>query len=101
YLFLRESTNLTDAAIKAKLAEFQRVLSASRGEYLTFFELELVTLSDETLSRLYAKDAVVSRHRPWIEHLRVFKPHFLSEPVESALAKRSRFDSSCWSEFFD
>jgi oligoendopeptidase F len=101
YLFLRESTNLTDAAIKAKLAAFQRELSASRGEYLTFFELELVELSDETLKTLYEHDPVVARHRPWIEHIRIFKRHFLTEPVESALTKRSPFDSSSWSEFFD
>ena len=101
YLFLRESTDLTNAAIKAKHAAFQRELSAIRGEHLTFFELELVQLSDETLKTFYERDAVVSKHRPWIEHIRTFKRHFLSEPVESALVKRSPFDSSAWADFFD
>ncbi len=45
YLFLRESTDLTNATIKAKHATFQRELSAVSGEHLTFFELELVLLS--------------------------------------------------------
>ena len=49
YLFLRESTDLTNAAIKAKHAAFQRELSSIRGEHLTFFELELVQLDDDTL----------------------------------------------------
>jgi oligoendopeptidase F len=101
YLFLRESTDLTNAAIKAKHAAFQRELSAIRGEHLTFFELELVQLGDDTLKKFYASDPVVSKHRPWIEHIRTFKPHFLTEPVESALVKRSPFDSSSWSDFFD
>ena len=101
YLFLRESTDLTNAAIKAKHAAFQRELSAIRGEHLTFFELELVQLSDDTLKKFYASDPVVAKHRPWIEHIRTFKPHFLTEPVESALVKRSPFDSSSWSDFFD
>src|SRR5580700_3358243 len=101
YLFLRESTDLTNAAIKAKHAAFQRELSAVRGEHLTFFELELVQLSDATLKTFYAGDPVVSKHRPWIEHIRTFKRHFLTEPVESALVKRSPFDSSSWSDFFD
>jgi oligoendopeptidase F len=101
YLFLRESTDLTNAAIKAKHASFQRELSAVRGEHLTFFELEIVQISDETLNQWYERDPLVSKHRPWIEHLRVFKWHFLSEPVESALTKRSPFDSSSWGEFFD
>src|ERR1700688_4967777 len=101
YLFLRESTDLTNAAIKAKHARFQRELSALQGEHLTFFELELVQLSGETLEIWYEDDDLVAKHRPWIEHVRLFKPHFLSEPVESALTKRSPFDSSSWSEFFD
>ena len=46
-------------------------------------------------------DPVVAKHRPWIEHIRTFKPHFLTEPVESALMKRSPFDSSSWGDFFD
>lgn len=101
YLFLRESTDLANAAIKAKHAAFQRELSALRGEHLTFLELELVHLGDDTLKKWYESDPVVAKHRPWIEHIRVFKRHFLTEPVESALTKRSPFDSSSWSEFFD
>jgi oligoendopeptidase F len=101
YLFLRESTDLTNPAIKAKHAAFQRELSAISGEHLTFFELELVQLSDETLAKFYEGDPFVSRHRPWIEHIRTFKRHFLSEPVESALVKRSPFNSSAWADFFD
>jgi oligoendopeptidase F len=101
YLFLRESTDLANEAIKARHADFQRKLSAIRGEHLTFFELELVTLSNETLQSFYASDPVVAKHRPWIEQVRVFKPHFLTEPVESALIKRSPFDSGAWSDFFD
>src|SRR5690242_16186165 len=101
YLFLRESTDLTNAAIKARHAEVQRELSALGGEHLTFFELELVQLTSAVLDAWYAKDSTVAKHRPWIEHIRLFKPHFLSEPVESALTKRSPFDSSSWSDFFD
>ena len=101
YLFLRESTDLTNAAIKAKHAAFQRELSALQGEHLIFLELELVQLSDDTLKMWYHSDPVVAKHRPRIEHIRVFKRHFLTEPVESALTKRSPFDSSSWGEFFD
>ncbi len=101
YLFLRESTDLTNAVIKAKHAAFQRELSAVQGEHLTFFELELVQLSDDTLNKFYRSDPVVAKHRPWIEHIRTFKKHFLTEPVESALVKRSPFNSGSWSDFFD
>jgi oligoendopeptidase F len=76
-------------------------MSAVQGQYLTFFELELADLSAERIAHLYETDAVVAKHRPWIEHLRLFKPHFLSEPVESALTKRSPFGSGAWADFFD
>src|SRR4029077_14807107 len=75
YLSLRESTDLTNAAIKAKHAEVQRELSLLQGEHLTFFELELVQVPNDTLQALYERDSIVAKHRPWIEHIRLFKPH--------------------------
>ena|SRR3989344_1530514 len=101
YLHLRESTNVADAAVKAKIADVDRILSQAEGEYLTFFRIELAGLGDDTLEKLYASDAIVKKHRPWIEYVRIFKPHILSEPVESALTKRSPFGPGAWDEFFD
>jgi oligoendopeptidase F len=101
YLSLLQSLDVTNEAVKAKFAAAQQVMSVVQGEYLTFFELELVALDDLTLEKWFASDAVVQRHRPWIEHQRIFKPHFLSEPVEAALTKRAPFGPSSWDEFFD
>lgn len=101
YLFLRQSTDNGDAKVKAKVAEADKKISEASGEYLAFFELELVAIPDEVLEKFYASDAIVKKHRPWIEHARVFKPHLLSEPVEAALTKRSPFGDNSWSEFFD
>jgi oligoendopeptidase F len=101
YLSLQQSLDVTNEVVKAKVAEAQNTMSQIQGEYLTFFELELVALDDAVLEGLYASDAIVKRHRPWIEQQRVFKPHVLSEAVESALTKRSPFGPSSWDEFFD
>ena len=101
YLSLQQSLDVTDEAVKAKMAAAQQTMSQIQGEYLTFFELELVALDDATLEKWYAGDPEVRRHRPWIEHQRVFKPHFLSEPVEAALTKRAPFGPASWDEFFD
>src|SRR6266404_4483092 len=79
YLFLRESTDLSNAAIKAKHAGFHRQLSALRGEHLTFFELELVHLTEDTLKSWYEREPVVAKHRPWIEHIRIFRRHVQRE----------------------
>jgi oligoendopeptidase F len=101
YLSLQQSLDVTNEEVKAKIAAAQQTMSHIQGEYLTFFELELVALDDATLEKWYASDAVVKRHRPWIEQQRIFKPHFLSEPVEAALTKRGPFGPASWDEFFD
>jgi len=101
YLTLQQSLNVTNEAVKAKVAEVQQTVSQIEGEYLTFFELELVALDDAVIERLYATDEVVKRHQPWIEHERIYKPHLLSEAVEAALTKREPFGSDSWDEFFD
>lgn len=101
YLFLRQSLDVADPVVKAKIADVDRQLSHASGEYMTFFELELVALEDATLEKLYVSEEIVRRHKPWIEHTRIFKPHVLSESVESALTKRSSFGPGAWAEFFD
>ena len=101
YLYLKQTENVADPAVKAKIARAEQILSQAQGEYLTFFLIEIVALDDNTLAGLYDRDKIVAKHRPWIEHTRLFKPHILSEPVESALVKRSPFAAGAWSEFFD
>lgn len=101
YLYLKQSLDVTEGAVKAKMASVEQIASEAGGNYLTFFDIELVALDDATLEKFYAFDAVVAKHRPWIEHARVFKPHLLSESVEAALSKRSPFGPGSWSEFFD
>lgn len=101
YLELKQNTNVSDPIVKAKVADTERILNQARGEYLTFFTIELVALEDASLEKLYASNPVVARHRPWVEYARIFRPHILSEPVESALTKRSPFGPGAWSEFFD
>jgi oligoendopeptidase F len=101
YLYLKQSLDVTESAVKAKIASVEQIASEAGGNYLTFFDIELVALDDATLEKFYASDALVARHRPWIEHARIFKPHLLSEPVEAALSKRSPFGPGSWSEFFD
>jgi oligoendopeptidase F len=101
YLSLMQSTEVSNPEIKAKLAEADNRTSRIMGKHLTFFELEVTGLADEALAALYEKDPVVARHRPWIENLRRFRPHQLSEPVEAALTTRSPFGPSAWNEFYD
>jgi oligoendopeptidase F len=54
YLSLLQSLDVTNEAVKAKVAYVQQTMSQIQGEYLTFFELELVALDDAVLERWYA-----------------------------------------------
>lgn len=101
YLYLTQSKDTTDGKIKAKIADIERILNQSSAENMTFFTIELVAQGDAVLEKLYATDAVVAKHKPYIEHARVFKPHLLAEPVEAALTRRGSFGSSAWSGLFD
>ncbi len=101
YLYLSQSKDTTDGKIKAKIADVERILNQSSAENMTFFTIELTALDGAVLEKLYAADPVVAKHRPYIEHARVFKPHILSESVEAALTRRSSFGSSAWSTLFD
>ena len=51
YLYLLQSLDVTNSAVKAKMAEVERISSEAGGNYLTFFDIELVSLDDATLEK--------------------------------------------------
>lgn len=101
YLFLLQSANTADTAVKAKMADAEKRMAAASADWLTFFDHELVGLDDAVIASLAKTDAVVQKHLPWIAHARVFKPHLLKEEVEAALTRRSPFGAGAWADFFD
>ncbi|MEY4744494.1 MAG: hypothetical protein RL272_439 [Candidatus Parcubacteria bacterium] len=101
YLYLRQSVDTGDAAVKAKISDAEKRMSAASADWMTFFDHELVALDDAAIASLAASDPVVKKHLTWIEHARVFKPHLLKEEVEGALTKRSPFGPGSWADFFD
>ncbi len=101
YLFLKFSTDTTATEIESRMAEVQQNVSAISGEELTFFELEVIALPDETIADLAARDRVVAGHLPWIARIRRYRTHVFGEAIESALAKRSPYGAGAWAEFHD
>lgn len=101
YLFLLQSANTADTAVKAKMADAEKRMAAASADWLTFFDHELVGLDDAVIASLAAADPIVQKHLPWIEHARVFKPHLLKEEVEAALTRRSPYGAGSWADFFD
>lgn len=101
YLFLRSSLDQNDEVVKTKQTSVQERLTAPLAEGLTFFDHEIVALSEEDIARQEAASELLRKHRPWIDHVRIFKPHLLPEQVEEALHKRGMFGPDSWATFFD
>lgn len=101
YLFLRRSTDATNAEIQQKIARVQEALTKASANHMTFFTHELAAMPDEEYQKLLSSDERVARHRSLTEHLRANRKYLLAEPVERALTLRSPFGASEWSDYID
>jgi oligoendopeptidase F len=86
----------------ARGALLQRVTErGSRlSQQLVFLELELAAAPDETAAAWLA-DPALAHWRHWLEMVRIFKPHLLSEPEEKLLTEKSVTGAAAWTRFFD
>jgi oligoendopeptidase F len=67
---------------------------------LLFFELEWVALAPERAQALLG-DASLARRRHFLESLRRYRPHLLSEPEEKILAETANTGRHAFSRLFD
>ncbi|MSO93625.1 MAG: M3 family oligoendopeptidase [Rhodospirillales bacterium] len=86
-----------------KIARFHQTLReriTDISKNVLFFTLELNRLDEATLERqLQAPD--VARYRPWIRELRAFRPHQLSEEMETLLHEKAVAGRAAWVRLFD
>ena len=67
---------------------------------LLFVTLEINRLESDQLDGL-VKSPVLAKYKPWIRDLRVFRPHQLSDDVESVLLDKTVTGKSAWVRLFD
>jgi oligoendopeptidase F len=99
YAQLLFSGDGTDAAI----SRFYQSMSERVTEITTdllFFTLELNRLDEAALAAKLAEPALAP-WRSWLEDLRVFKPHQLSDEIEKLLHEKEVSGASAWSRLFD
>ena len=91
-----------DTQDAARGALMQRVTErGSRlSQKLVFVDLELAATPDETAAAWLA-DPVVGRWRHWLEVVRMYRPHLLSEPEEKILTEKAVTGRNAWDRFFD
>ncbi|MCX8073373.1 MAG: M3 family oligoendopeptidase [Candidatus Binatia bacterium] len=83
----------------ALLARTQEQASAVR-QTLLFFELEWLALPDDTVQTRLS-DPSVSHYRHFLEVLRQYRPHVLSEPEERILEEKANTGARAFARLFD
>jgi oligoendopeptidase F len=73
----------------------------SIGTRLLFVTLELNKLEDAPLADLIAGSPALARYRPWLDMVRSFRPHQLSDEVERTLHEKHVTGRSAWVRLFD
>ena len=86
----------THGALLQKITERGSRLS----QKLVFLELELAAVPDE-IAAAWLADPAVARYRHWLELVRRYRPHMLTEPEEKILSEKAVTGRSGWVRFFD
>ena len=75
--------------------------STSIGTQLLFVTLELNRVDDAALAAKIAASARLGRFTPWLDSVRSFRPHQLSDEVERTLHEKYVTGRSAWVRLFD
>ena len=94
-LFAADTQNQT----AQQLVQRTREAATETGNLTVFFSLELIALDDEQLTRLLASSELAA-YRHYIEALRRFKPHTLSEKEEQLLNQKKLSGQSAFVQLF-
>ena len=70
------------------------------NQKLVFLELELVHAPEDVATKWLAHDGL-RQYRHWLEQLRRYQPHLLSEPEEKILSEKAVTGRNAWDRFFD
>ncbi|GFO59459.1 oligoendopeptidase F [Geomonas silvestris] len=95
-LFAADSESDDNKRLSQKAAEFGNLM----GRELLFFDLEIIQLQDAAFTAL-VEDSRLEVYRHFLEALRKFRPHTLSEREESLLSQKGLTGVQAFSRLFD
>ena len=99
YAGLNWSQNTEDPARGALLQRISE-RGARINQELVFLELELADAEQAQTATWLAAPAL-ARWRHWLEMVRIFRPHLLSEPEEKLLSEKAVTGREAWGRFFE
>lgn len=100
YAYLQYAQDRSDTKIGAfyqNVYEQTNQLSAQ----LLFFTLELNQLTDGHLTKLYDQEPLLNHYTPWVNHVRLFKDHQLSDEMERLMQEKSIPAEGAWIRLYD
>ena len=100
YAGLRYQQNTADPARAKFMGDLQAKVTDITTP-LVFFSLELNRVPDERLQAMLAESAALTRYKPWLDRIRAFRPHQLSDELERFEHDRSVVGTSAWVRLYD
>jgi oligoendopeptidase F len=71
------------------------------GTDTLFFRLEINKLEDAQLGKLVGQSAKLAKYQPWLRDVRLFRPHQLSDEIETLLHEKYVAGRAAWVRLFD
>jgi oligoendopeptidase F len=99
FAFLNFTTQMENSGAGALLQRMEELASQCNKE-VVFFELEWNALTPQRAATLLA-DPGLAGYRHYLEAMRRYQPHQLSEPEESLLLEYAPVGRSAWNTLFD
>ncbi len=93
------AADMSDPEI-GKHAQMMRELESEISAMLVFVELELAAMGDSEMAS-HLKSPSMAYWQPWIRIVRAFKPHQLSDELETMLIERQPSGRAAWVRLFD
>lgn len=100
YAFLMYAQDRSDTKIGTFYQNIYEQTNTLSTELL-FFGLELNTLTDSHISSLYAQEAKLKHFEPWINTVRLYKDHQLSDEMERLMQEKSIPAEGSWIRLYD
>ncbi|TVQ55559.1 MAG: M3 family oligoendopeptidase [Rhodobacteraceae bacterium] len=100
YAGLRYHQNTADPARAKFMGDLQGQVTDITAP-LVFFTLELNRVEDAALDAKCAESADLARYRPWLDRVRAWRPHQLSDELEKFEHDKSVVGSSAWVRLYD
>ncbi len=100
YAGLRYQQNTGDADRAKLLGDLQNAIT-DLTRPLVFFTLELNRVPEDALAAKCAESPALARYRPWLDRVRAYRPHQLSDELERYEHDRSVVGASAWVRLYD